>query len=171
MSYSGLGVISNMTNAEISDAIIAKMPKHTYTSVRTSAETHYFAGVGNLASRKIVMQRSEVSSALECIAGFFLSFFSQDIANIRYGQQSLNERRILEFFVSNSQNSQNEQEVSMAFINCRTITIFITEDCQQVDIEVKDSQNLTYARAAGVVARLFVDSVPFNRLLAGTKAN
>lgn len=137
MSIFGQANISSLTNSEVSDMVIEKLGKEKiYKSVRTyQIDKHFFSGYGDFSCRKIVLQRSNISCAFECARAFFKSLFKNQPS---YGTPC-NENRILEFFLENQTTEKNKDEIKIAFMNCRTITIFITEDGKYSDIEVSDS--------------------------------
>ncbi len=156
MAYSSLGKIGSMSNADVSDAVIAKLPNNTFTNVRTyKGKNHYFSGAGDVQCRTIELTRTTVSCAFEAIKCFFWNLFSPDKAKEHYGNLATNGDRLLEFLL---EGKGGGKEIEQAFICCKTVNIYVTEDCQFADIEILDSQMLVTASVSGQVGRIFMEN-------------
>lgn len=155
MAYISLGNIGNMSNADVSDVVIARLPNNTFTNVRTFKESHYFSGKGNVVCRRIELTRTTVSCAFESVRCFFLSLFFPDKAQERYGKGTSNGDRLLEFIL---EGKGDGDEVEQAFINCKTVNLYVTEDCQYADIELLDSTMLIMAKISGQVGKVYMDN-------------
>jgi|GEM_PF-4719676 len=155
MAYNALGYIGSMENSAISEAVIQKLPNNTFTGVRTFKCKHYFDEVGDVECRRIELTRTTVSCAFEGLRCFFLNLFSPDGAKDRYGNLATNKDKILEFILEGKAGSE---AIKQAFICCKTVKIYVTEDCEYADIELLDSKMLLSASISGQIGRLIIEN-------------
>lgn len=143
--------LGNMTNETISDLVLQKMPKNTFTSVKTYKITnHFFAdGSGYLAGRKIILKREEVIAiAWQTIKTFFCTLFG-------LSQHEFNENSIQNYLLGIDGGSINgHKEIQAIFKNCKTLNLYISEDGQHVDSELLDEKSVVIARTMGKALRL-----------------
>lgn len=145
--------ITGYSNEQVSDSVLKKIPKNTFTSVKTFQVKHFFTdGGGELQGRKIVLQRTEYHQiAFETFKVFFLSLFGIELDTI--------DTSAIESYLlgkDNDHNASGQTAIKEVFKRCMVVNLYISNDGQHVDSEIVDNKSVIIAKTCGKALQILL---------------
>ncbi|BBI17189.1 hypothetical protein [Neochlamydia sp. S13] len=157
MTASGLngGTLEGLSDYRVNDLIREQIPDNTFTSVTVKTVTHkFFGSETEVISRKITLERSNLSVGWEVARAFFLQLFNEAGARSRYrdNPRAINGNLVASFLaldptLDDDDQARAEEELKVVYARCMTITLYISNDCNSVDSDsLKEHKALIGAR-------------------------
>ncbi|KIC76559.1 hypothetical protein DB41_FN00060 [Neochlamydia sp. TUME1] len=157
MTASGLngGTLVGLPDYKVNDLIREQIPDNTFTSVTVKTVMHRFFGEETeITSRKITLERSNLSVGWEVARAFFLQLFNEAGARSRYrdNPRAINGNLVASFLAldpafDDREQARAEEELKIVYARCMTITLYISDDCNYLDAEtLKEHKALVGAR-------------------------